>query len=103
MPMATKLGRVGIQNEEIPSTKLQGFLTTSRGLARSREILNLLSLLAYGHKTWQDGDLLQEASTNKVTQPFKCGHVRSQDKLKTLYLHCHNAYGHQNWQGSYTQ
>ena len=37
-------------------------------------MLNLLYLYynnAYGHQTWQGGDLLREASTIKVTQPFE--------------------------------
>ena len=28
-------------------------------------------------------------------------HVRSRDKLKTFYLHYHNNYGYQTWQGGY--
>ena len=31
------------------------------------------------------------------------GHVRSGDKLKTFYLHYHNTYGYQTWQGGYIQ
>ena len=32
--------------------------------------------------------------------PLKCVHERSHEKLKTLYLHHHNAYGHNTYQRS---
>ena len=50
------------------------------------------------------GDLLWEVSTHKVKQPFEWtrGHVMSSDKWST-YLHYHNAYGYQTWQGGYIQ
>ena len=51
---------------------------------------------AYGHQTWQGGDLPQRAPTHKVTRP--CDHVvflKPRVKLKT-YLHYQSAYGHRN-------
>ena len=42
---------------------------------------------AYDHKTYQGGDILQEAYTHKFAWFLKGGHVRSRDKLNTLYLH----------------
>ena len=70
MPVATKFGRVRIR----ASFHITHTTIWSRGLARSCEMLNLLYLYynnAYGHQTWQGGDLLREASTIKVTQPFE--------------------------------
>ena len=66
--MAAKLGRVGIYSEELPSVKSRG------PFGRSPEILDMLYFYynkAYGHQTWQGGDLLLEASTHKVTQSFE--------------------------------
>ena len=60
MPMAAKLGRVGICNEKLPSIKSQGHFIT--GLARSREKFNT-SYLHYhndhGQQTWPVGGYMQ--------------------------------------------
>lgn len=62
---------MGICNEELPSIKPQGpFITW---FTWSREILDLVYLnyhKAYD-QIWQGGDVLWEASTHKVTQPFE--------------------------------
>ena len=59
MLMPTKLGRVAIYNKELLSIKSQGPLI--RWSFRSHEQLNLLYFYyhkAYGHQTWESGDLL---------------------------------------------
>ena len=71
MPVATKLDRVKIYNEQFSSKSHKALWL--RGFTRSREKLDLLYLYnhkAYGHQTWQGGDLLWEASFHKVTWPF---------------------------------
>ena len=45
------------------------------------------------HQTWQVGYMTFWSHSL----------ARSCDKLNTLYLQCHNDYGHQTWQGSYIQ
>ena len=55
MLVATKFGRVGIYNEELPFINSHNPLISV--LARSREMLDLLYFSyknAYGHQTWQD-------------------------------------------------
>ena len=49
---------------------------------------------AYGHQTWQEGNLPRRIPTHNVTCSF--GHVFLRG-LKPLYLHYHDAYGGQTW------
>ena len=70
MLMPTKLGRVAIYNKELLSIRSQGPLI--RWSFRSHEQLNLLYFYyhkAYGHQTWESGDLLWETFTHKFTNP----------------------------------
>ena len=39
--------------------------------AEKCDMLYLYYQKAYGHQTWQEGNLLWEASNHKVTQPFE--------------------------------
>ena len=42
-----------------------------QGHAKYLDLLYLNYNKSYGHQTWQGGDLLWEASTQKVTQAFE--------------------------------
>ena len=76
-----------------------------RDLVRSRD--NLKSLYhhyhsVYGHQTWPDGNepLMGSCLKNHMTLSSRdiiwpSDHVRSCDKLKSLYLHYQSAYAHQ--------
>ena len=71
MPVTTKLGRVRIYSKKVLSIKSQGLW--SRGLVKQREKLDPLYLYyhnAFNHQTWQEGNLLWEASHHKVIQPL---------------------------------
>ena len=88
MAMATKLGRVGIYNQELPSIKSKGPLIrwSQKVMWKIRSIISQLYLhKVYGYQTWQGCDLLWGASTHNVTKRFKQGHVRSIDKLKAYF------------------
>ena len=69
------------------------------GRVKSRDNLKSLYLhyhSAYGHQTWQTGDLPWGASTHNDILTFCL--VRLPDKLKALYLHYYNIYGHKTRQ-----
>ena len=68
MAMA-KFGKGVTYHVEVPATKSY----EPRGPSRSRDKLKSLYLLyrnVYGHKIWQDDDLLWAASTHRVTWPY---------------------------------
>ena len=60
MPLATKLGRVGIYKEELPSLKsLDPLIRWSyKVMGKMRSVVSLLPQLTYGRHSWQGGDLL---------------------------------------------
>ena len=59
MPMAAKLGRVWIYNEEISSIKSQGpLMTWSYKSCKKLNLLYLYCHTAYSHQNWQDDNLL---------------------------------------------
>ena len=141
MPMATKLGKVATDHEELPAMKLldpsvtyfcevtwyikyftslfaidhwppnmASWWLTVRGFhprihitlsvwvhQRSRDKLkNLHHTNAYSSKTYQGGDILQEAHTHKFAWPFNVVVIWGQmTKLNALYLHLQNTHGHQ--------
>ena len=103
---STKLDRVVTYHEEVPPinsldplitwscnitwqtkiiTPLAGLLPIwSHDFARSRDKLTPLYLhchSAFGHQTWQNGDLSRGAPNHKVTQ--RCDHVVLQSHVKT--------------------
>ena len=53
MPVATKLGRVGICNEELLPQ-----IHTTLGQHEILDLSYLYYYMAYGHQTWHGGDLL---------------------------------------------
>ena len=103
IPVATKLGRLGLYNEELSS--LNNTILWSSGLAKSSEILDLFYIWnkkAYGHQIWQT-DLLFEVSTQNVTQPLEKGLTWGPTMNWKHYLQYHNVCNHQTWQGCYIQ
>ena len=76
VPMTTRLGRM------VTLTGSYLMIIWSRHLSRSRDKLKPLYLhknYAYGHQTWQDGDLPWRVPTHKVTWLFD--HVVLRDHL----------------------
>ena len=103
IPVATKLGRLGLYNEELSS--LNNTILWSSGLAKSSEILDLFYLWnkkAYGHQIWQT-DLLFEVSTENVTQPFEKVLKWGPTMNWKYYLQYHNVCNCQTWQCCYIQ
>ena len=94
--MTTKLGKLVTHHLRLLPTKSHDPVMTS-----SCKITWLTKTILFPppgclHQNWQDGHLPSVAANHKITRPF--GHVVLHDKLKPLYLHYHNAYGHQIWQ-----
>ena len=105
MSMTISFDRVGIYNEDIPSIKTTNLLITWPSKV-TENILAVVSLLPQG--LWPL-NLARWWLTTKSFNPLSrkilwtCGHVKLRDKLKTFYLHYHNTFGHQTWQGGYLQ
>ena len=80
MAMATKLGRILAYLDGLLPIKSHDPLIFQDHVTKYLHYHN-----AYGHQTWQDGDLLLEAANNKVTE--RSDHVVVQSHL-TNENHC---------------
>ena len=84
-PMTTKFDKQ-VYLQDLPQMRL-----IKQVLVRSRDNLKAFYLYyqsAYGHQTWQDGNLPWYAPAHKVHMTlWSRGLVRLSDKLKLLYPH----------------
>ena len=92
--MATRLDRVEIYNETLLSLKIQGPLVTW-------SCMDLYYHRPRASKLGRWWLTMRISHLESHTTLWTRGHVRSSDKLKTLYLHYHNAYDHQTARGAY--
>ena len=103
--MAITFRRVDIHSEKWSSIKSPNLLIKlfCKGI---KNILAAVSLLPQGlwplnvAKRWLT---IRNLNPLNHTTLWTRGHVRSRDKSKIFYVHYHNTYGHQTWQGGCIQ
>ena len=101
--VAINFYKVGIYSEGFPFIKSPDPLITW-SCRVIKTILTAVSLLTEGlwpqhlAKRWLS---IRNFNPLSDTTLWTRGNMRSSDKLKMLYLHYHNTYGYQTWQGGY--